>query len=77
MPTLGGAIYWGLERTAGPVDVRSTMARDDVLRWRGEPLSAPMTVVGDTALDLSFATNVEDTDVIARLCVETTASSPA
>jgi putative CocE/NonD family hydrolase len=71
VPTLGGAIYWGLERTAGPVDVRSTMARDDVLRWRGEPLSAPMTVVGDTALDLSFATNVEDTDVIARLCVET------
>lgn len=71
VPTRGGSIYWGLEH-AGPVDVRVTQARPDVLSYRSQPLADSLTVCGDVALHLHVATSAEDTDFIARLCVEST-----
>lgn len=70
VPTRGGSLYWGLEHV-GPVDVRSTMARSDVLCYRSEILDAPITVIGDVGVELTVSTDVEDTDIITRLCVET------
>ena len=69
VPTLGGPIYWGLEH-AGPVDVRPILGRPDALYYRSEPLAEPLTVMGEIGLDLHVASNAEDTDFIARLCVE-------
>lgn len=69
VPTRGGSLYWGLG-PIGPVDVRSTLQRADVLCYRGEKLQAPLTVIGDVGLELHVATDVEDTDFIARLCVQ-------
>ncbi len=69
VPTRGGSLYWGLDHV-GPVDVRSTQQRPDVLSYLSEVLSAPMTIIGDVSLELHVATDAEDTDFIARLCVE-------
>ena len=69
VPTRGGAIYWGLEHR-GPVDLRPILQRPDVLYYRSAPLQAPLAVVGDIALQLHVQSDAEDTDFIARLCVE-------
>jgi putative CocE/NonD family hydrolase len=68
--TRGGALYWGIENR-GPVDLRPTMQRPDVLCYRSAPLAAPLTVIGDVELSLHLASDREDTDVVARLGVET------
>jgi uncharacterized protein len=71
VPTCGGAIYWGLEPFGlGPADQRSILARPDVLYYRSEPVTARLAVVGEIILDLILASSAEDTDVIAKLCVE-------
>ena len=73
VPTHGGQIYWGMVGTgqaaAGPVEQRQILARDDVLYYRSERLSEPLQVLGEVELDLWIATDAEDTDVIAKLCV--------
>lgn len=69
VPTRGGAIYWG-NALLGPVDQRPLLERSDVLVYRGEPLPTPLTVVGEVALELVIASSAEDTDFIAKLCVE-------
>ena len=69
VPTRGGALYWGLTER-GPVDVRDTLLRPDVLCYRSQALPAPRTVLGDIALELHITSDAEDTDFIARLCVE-------
>jgi len=77
--TLGGAIYWGLQGdydpatsggVVGPVDQRPSLTRSDVLCYRSAPLARPLTVIGDINVNLTFATDVEDTDLVAKLCVE-------
>ena len=69
VPTLGGAVYWGLEQR-GPVDQRSSIQRADVLTYRSDPLDAPVTVIGNLELDLHIVCDRQDTDIVARLCVE-------
>ena len=69
VPTRGGAIYWGLE-ARGPVDLRTLLERPDILYYRSEPLAEQLTVVGDIELELQVQSSAEDTDFIARLCVE-------
>ncbi len=67
-PTHGGQIYWGLS-DPGPQQQRQVLSRDDVLYYRSERLAQPVRVVGEVELDLWIATDVQDTDVIAKLCV--------
>ncbi|MBT3344515.1 MAG: CocE/NonD family hydrolase [Gemmatimonadetes bacterium] len=69
VPTLGGAVYWGLEQR-GPVDQRPNLKRSDVLSYRSNPLPRSLTVIGDIELSLHIACDREDTDIVARLCVE-------
>jgi hypothetical protein len=69
VPTRGGAIYWGLAE-AGPVDQRPILDRSDILYYRSDKLDKGMTVVGDINLELTIASDAEDTDFIAKLCVE-------
>jgi putative CocE/NonD family hydrolase len=73
VPTHGGQIYWGMTGVgiakAGPVEQRQVLARDDVLYYRGERLPEPLRVIGEVELDLWVASDAEDTDVIAKLCV--------
>ena len=69
VPTHGGAIYWGLEH-CGPVDVRPVLNRPDVLYYRSPKLPEPVTVIGEVGLELFVSSSAEDTDFIARLCVE-------
>lgn len=68
VPTCGGQIFWNMEPT-GPRDQRRLLERDDVLFYKSEALAAPLTVIGDVDLDLTIATDVEDTDIVAKLCV--------
>jgi len=67
--TCGGAVYWGLE-PKGPVDQRPVLDRPDVLYYRSDRLEGRLAVVGDIELDLWVASDAEDTDFVARLCVE-------
>ena len=69
VPTRGGATYWGLP-LVGPIDQRPILDRSDVLYYRSDKLSAPLTVVGEVNLALNISTDAEDTDFIAKLCVE-------
>ena len=68
VPTRGGPIYWGLS-PAGPVEQRPILNRADVLYYRGDLLSRPLTVIGQLNLDLWIASSAEDTDFVAKLCV--------
>jgi len=67
-PTCGGQIFWNME-PKGPRDQRHLLERDDVLFYRSDVLAEPLTVIGDVGLDLTVATDVEDTDIVAKLCV--------
>jgi uncharacterized protein len=68
VPTCGGQIFWNME-PRGPRDQRHLLERDDVLFYQGEPLAKPLTVIGDVSLDLTIATDVDDTDIVVKLCV--------
>ncbi|HIE04573.1 MAG TPA: CocE/NonD family hydrolase [Candidatus Latescibacteria bacterium] len=68
VPTLGGPVYWGLE-PQGPCDQRPILYRDDVLYYASERLGRPLAVVGEVNLELWMASDAEDTDFIAKLCV--------
>ncbi len=68
VPTLGGAIYWGLDQW-GPVDQRPILDRTDVLYYRSDPLPNPISIIGDINLDLTIASDSVDTDFVAKLCV--------
>lgn len=68
LPTCGGQIFWNME-PKGPRDQRHLLERDDVLFYRSQPLPGPLTIIGDVSLDLTIATNVDDTDIVAKLCV--------
>jgi len=68
-PNLGGAIYWGFD-PVGPVDQRPIMSRADVVSYRSEPFARPTAVIGEIDLTLWIATDVEDTDIVAKFCVE-------
>ena len=70
VPSLGGPIMWGIQAPRGWLDQRPVLARDDVLVYRGEPLADALTILGDIGLDLTVASDAEDTDFIARLCIE-------
>ena len=67
-PTYGGPVYWGMNRV-GPVEQRSILGRQDVLYYRSDRLPKAQAVVGEVNLDLWVASEAEDTDIIAKLCV--------
>ena len=70
VPTLGGPTLLPQGEAAGmcgSVDQRPLDARTDVLRFVGEPLSAPLRVVGTVRLTLHAATSAADTDWTAKL----------
>ena len=68
VPTCGGQIFWNME-PKGPRDQRHLLERDDVLFYQSEPLTDPLTVIGDVGLDLTLTADVDDTDIVAKLCV--------
>ena len=69
VPSRGGPLYWGLEHV-GPVSQVDLMGREDVLYYRSGALSDPLVVVGEVELELWITSNREDTDIVAKLCVE-------
>ena len=68
VPTWGGQVYWGMDKL-GPLDQRPILGRADVLYYRSDRLPRELPVIGPVALDLWVASEAEDTDVIAKLCV--------
>ena len=68
LPTWGGQIFWNME-PRGPQDQRQCLERDDVLFYGSRPLPRPLTVIGDVELELTIASDVDDTDLVAKLCV--------
>lgn len=69
VPTRGGPIYWDFKHL-GPVDMRPVLERPDVLYYRSSRLGSSLAVIGEIALDLTVSSDAEDTDFVARLCVE-------
>ncbi len=69
--TNGGQVYWGLNEMVpvGPTEQHGTLNRPDVLFYRSEPLSAPLTVAGPVALELWVSSSAPDTDFVTKLCV--------
>ena len=72
--THGGQIFWGhaeqLGNCLGPVDQRKLLTRQDVYYYRSEPLDRSLAVVGEPILEVTITSDADDTDVIAKLCVE-------
>jgi len=64
VPTQGGN---NLFMDSGPMDQRLVSQRPDVLRFVGEPLSAPLEVAGHVFADLWVSTDADDTDFIVKL----------
>jgi len=64
VPTIGGA---NLTISKGPMDQRPLEARDDILRFRTEPLAAPLEVTGKVLVELHASTDVPDTTFMAKL----------
>lgn len=69
VPTQGGPVYWLLNQV-GPTDQRPVLNRTDILCYRSEILTERLPVVGEAMLDITITSSAEDTDFIARLCVE-------
>jgi uncharacterized protein len=69
VPNWGGPIYWG-HGALGPVDQRPILGRPDVLLWRSDRLEESVTLVGEIDLHVWITTDVEDTDIVAKFCVE-------
>lgn len=70
VPTLGGANLMPTGEAAGmcgSVDQRPLDARTDVLRFVGDALAEPVTVIGPVRLTLHAATSAADTDWTAKL----------
>jgi len=65
-PNLGGTIF--AFTGAGPRDNRKLEARDDVLTYTSEALSAPLTIIGNATVTLFARSSLEYTDFFARLC---------
>jgi putative CocE/NonD family hydrolase len=62
-PSVGGALLFG----GGPADQRAVEARADVLCYTGEPLAAPLDVVGPVRVVLHATSSAPDTDFTAKL----------
>ena len=62
-------MYWGPDHV-GPVSQAELLGRDDVLYYRSGALPDPLVVVGEVELNLWIASDRQDTDIIAKLCVE-------
>ncbi|RSS64689.1 CocE/NonD family hydrolase [Streptomyces sp. WAC07061] len=70
VPTTGGATALPGQFTGGdcgPLDQREVERRADVLCFTGEPLDAPLTVVGDTVLTVYVTPDAAGADVTAKL----------
>jgi hypothetical protein len=62
-PSMGGALLFG----GGAADQRPVEERADVLCYTGEPLAAPLDVVGPVRVVLHAASSAPDTDFTAKL----------
>ncbi|HET6304628.1 MAG TPA: CocE/NonD family hydrolase [Myxococcota bacterium] len=62
-PSVGGALLLG----GGPADQRGVEERADVLCYTGDPLAAPLDVVGPVRVVLHAASSAPDTDFTAKL----------
>lgn len=67
VPTRGGCVLGPILPWAGPVDQRPVEERDDVLVYTSEPLEADLTVIGNVAADIRFATSGRSADVTVKL----------
>jgi putative CocE/NonD family hydrolase len=65
-PNLGGAIF--AFTGAGPVDQAPLEARKDVLTFTSEPLTAPITIIGNVRATLYARASIADADYFLRLC---------
>jgi uncharacterized protein len=64
-PSVGGA---SIGQMAGPRDQRLREARDDVLTYTSEEMTADLTVIGELAATVHLRSSLEHTDVFVRLC---------
>ncbi|MEU7506133.1 CocE/NonD family hydrolase [Streptomyces lavendulae] len=70
VPTTGGATALPGQFTGGdcgPLDQREVEQRSDVLCFTGEPLTAPLTVIGDTVLTVYVTPDAAGADVTGKL----------
>jgi putative CocE/NonD family hydrolase len=65
-PNLGGAIF--AFTGAGPVDQGTLEARQDVLTFTSEPLTVPITVIGNVRATLYARASLPEADFFLRLC---------
>jgi putative CocE/NonD family hydrolase len=66
VPSLGGRTLGPDLFDAGPRDHRPLVERPDVLTFVGEPLTEPLTVIGEVAADLTLSC-ADEHDVVVRL----------
>jgi uncharacterized protein len=68
VPSFGGRFFRVGGSLPGPFDQSRVETRDDVLVYTSPPLDAPLEVAGDAKVTLHFVTDVEDTDIVVKLC---------
>jgi putative CocE/NonD family hydrolase len=64
-PALGGNGSYSIP--VGPRDQRPLAKREDVLRFVSEPLSSPLTVVGNLKADLYVSTDAPDSQFVVKV----------
>lgn len=67
VPTVGGATMMHGFRP-GPADQRRIEARDDVLTFTSDPVTAPLTLFGEVRTTFHASSSAPDTDFVVRLC---------
>jgi putative CocE/NonD family hydrolase len=67
-PTVGGQTVMGPAYPSGPYDQARVEAREDVLVFTSEPLTAELEVTGRVRVVLHAASSAPSTDWVARLC---------
>jgi putative CocE/NonD family hydrolase len=65
-PNLGGAMF--AFTGAGPVDNAMRESRADVLSYTSEPLTGPLTIIGQTPVTLRARARLPHVDFFLRLC---------
>ena len=67
VPTVCGAIIVETSATQGPCDLSSLESRPDVLAFSTPPLSAPLTIEGESTATLWITCTTTDTDIMVRM----------
>ncbi len=70
VPTIGGSRFNPADKTilTGPQDIQALLSGPDQWHYQTDVLSSPLSISGESKLDLYLSSSTKDADLSARLC---------